>query len=654
MLDDTQQIEELKAHLLDFANSNLEKDRHNKKMYQCPYCGSGSHGGRNSDGAFSIKGNLFKCFSCNKTGDIFTLAGKIWGLDEKTGFVEIKNRLSDLYGVMPVEALKKSPAKPVPVETPKTDYSDYIRNCKQAVSGALPYLHERGFTDETINKFSLGYDTEHKALVIPYGSNTNYYITRSITEKRFFKPRAEEAGAEPIFNLNSLYTESPCFILESQLDAISIEQVGGKAIAVGGTTGYYKLLEQVKDKKPMATLVISFDNDEKGQEATQKLAKELEALKISYIVAKYSLDKYPEGYKKDCNEYLQSNPTQLKADVQRLTEEAREAVISSDILKASKVSNYLLQGFTADLNAFRASNDRATGFEYLDSQSGGLYNGFYVLGAISSLGKTTFVHQIADQLAEAGEHILYFSLEQSRLELVTKSLSRIIARKYGTTEPVCSIAIRSGHLKQGEAEKVREAYTEYASFADKISIVQSPFNADMDFIRGTTEDYIKAYGVKPVVIIDYLQIISVAGNMSDKQKIDSVVKDLKKLQTDYSLTLIAISSVNRSNYLTPVDFESFKESGIIEYSADVVYGLQLMALREPAFAKEGNIIEKRKRIVEAKSSNPRQIELVCLKNRYGISNYSSYFDYYPTCDYFSENIGAIERYDTIKGSAKRL
>lgn len=654
MLDDTQQIEELKTHLLDFANSYLEKDRRNKKMYQCPYCGSGSHGGRYSDGAFSIKGNIFKCFSCNKTGDIFTLAAKIWDLDEKTDFVEIKNRLSDLYGGQPVETLKKIPAEPVPVETPKTDYSNYIRNCKQAVSGVLPYLHKRGFSDETIDKFSLGYDVEHEALVIPYGSNTNYYITRSITEKKFFKPRAEEAGAEPIFNLNSLYTESPCFICESQLDAISIEQAGGKAIAVGGTTGYSKLLEQVKDKKPIATLVISFDNDEKGQEATQALAKDLENLKIPCIVAKYSLDSYPDGFKKDCNEYLQSNPTQLRSDVQRLTDEAREAVISSDILKASKVSNYLLHGFAADLNAFRSNNDRGTGFKYLDSQSGGLYNGFYVLGAISSLGKTTFVHQIADQLAEAGENILYFSLEQSRLEMVTKSLSRIIARKYGTKDPVCSIAIRSGHLKQGEAEKVREACQEYAGFADKISIVQSPFNADMNFIRETTEDYIKAYGVKPVVIIDYLQIISVDGNMSDKQKIDSVVKGLKKLQTDYSLTLIAISSVNRSNYLTPVDFESFKESGIIEYSADVVYGLQLMALRETTFAKEGNIIEKRKKIVEAKSSTPRQIELVCLKNRYGISNYSSYFDYYPTCDYFRESIGAIERYDTIKSTAKRL
>ncbi len=51
-----------------------------------------------------------------------------------------------------------------------------------------------------------------------------------------------------------------------------------------------------------------------------------------------------------------------------------------------------------------------------------LYPGLYVLGAISSLGKTTFCGQMADQLAFVGEHVLYFSLEQTRLELVTKGL----------------------------------------------------------------------------------------------------------------------------------------------------------------------------------------------------------------------------------------
>ncbi|MDR1537755.1 MAG: hypothetical protein LBU32_07125 [Clostridiales bacterium] len=38
----------------------------------------------------------------------------------------------------------------------------------------------------------------------------------------------------------------------------------------------------------------------------------------------------------------------------------------------------------------------------MDPLCGGLYPGLYVIGAISSLGKTTFVHQLADQLAGYG------------------------------------------------------------------------------------------------------------------------------------------------------------------------------------------------------------------------------------------------------------
>ena len=31
---------------------------------------------------------------------------------------------------------------------------------------------------------------------------------------------------------------------------------------------------------------------------------------------------------------------------------------------------------------------------------------------------------------------------------------------------------------------------------------------------------------------------------------------------------------------------------------------------------------------------PRQVELVCLKNRYGISSYKASFEYYPQFDLF--------------------
>jgi replicative DNA helicase len=55
----------------------------------------------------------------------------------------------------------------------------------------------------------------------------------------------------------------------------------------------------------------------------------------------------------------------------------------------------------------------------------GLYEGLYIVGAMSSLGKTTFVTQIGDQIANNGTDVLIFSLEMSRYELMAKSISRL-------------------------------------------------------------------------------------------------------------------------------------------------------------------------------------------------------------------------------------
>lgn len=73
-----------------------------------------------------------------------------------------------------------------------------------------------------------------------------------------------------------------------------------------------------------------------------------------------------------------------------------------------------------------------------------LYPGLYVLGAVSSLGKTMFVGQLADQLSEAGDRVLHFALEQSEFELVSKGISRQTARKEMETA-VSATQIQNGY-----------------------------------------------------------------------------------------------------------------------------------------------------------------------------------------------------------------
>ena len=300
------------------------------------------------------------------------------------------------------------------------------------------------------------------------------------------------------------------------------------------------------------------------------------------------------------------------------------------VLKENLVSHYLEDIFIKDIDKFKSYKDRKTGFSNLDELTGGLYPGLYVVGAISSLGKTTFVHQIGDQLAEQGDHVLFFSLEQNRLEMVTKSLSRITAR-HNKEKAVSAIKIRAGKI----TPEVLAAAEEYYKIADRISIIECNFNTNIYSIVNYTKAYMETYNVKPVVIVDYLQIIPpVDPRQSDKEKVDSIVRGLKKLQSENDLVVFVISSINRANYLTPIDFESFKESGGIEYTADVVWGLQLQILNDDLFNSEKKIKEKREKVRQAKKAIPREIELVCLKNRYGVSSYLCGFKYDPRFDLF--------------------
>ena len=61
--------------------------------------------------------------------------------------------------------------------------------------------------------------------------------------------------------------------------------------------------------------------------------------------------------------------------------------------------------------------------------------------------------------------------------------------------------------------------------------------------------------------------------------------------------------------MNTVDFESFKESGRIEYTADVVWGLQLKDITKSGF-KHKTVNEKREIVRQAKLNNPRENENV--------------------------------------------
>ena len=305
-------------------------------------------------------------------------------------------------------------------------------------------------------------------------------------------------------------------------------------------------------------------------------------------------------------------------------------ILPSEMINIQTYINNIKE-ISIDENLCRFSHykKRKTGYSNLDTKTS-LYPGLYVLGAISSLGKTTFCGQIADQLASADEHVLYFSLEQTRLELVCKGLSRLMARNEMMTA-LTSIDIRRGLT----SEALKVARENYAAQSEHEYIIECGFETNVEAIVETVRDYISHTGSQPVVIVDYLQILPPVNNFqTTKDVVDYNVRALKKLQTENDLVVIVILSLNRANYFTPIDFSSFKESGGIEYTADVICGLQLSVMNEKLFDKDAKLKAKREMVKEAKVTNPREIEVVCLKNRYGIISYTCNFKYYARYDLF--------------------
>ena len=616
----------------------------NGKGIICPLCGNGS--GKDGDGIREnpksrIRGGLI-CFKCGFSGDVFDLIQQEQGVTfheslkiaaESLGIVLDSYQDQSNTGI-----LNHAPKPARPPQSVPTDYTEELRQYQANLQMAIPYLQARGISFETASAYGLGYAPEWRSptalrsgknppssprLIVP--TCQHHYIARDtrikLTPNQAKFSKMNE-GTPEIFNQSVLYdrNKDKVFVVEGAIDALSLIECGADAIALNSTSNAERLIERLQERPTRSILLLALDNDDGGRRALKTLTAGLQRLNISYVTVDIC------GRYKDPNEALTSDKSSFIGFINQAKIQATA--------KPDNVKSYIDLIMGGEIEEFQAAKERRTGFSNLDAESGGLYAGLYCVAATSSLGKTTFCHQMADQLAMMGEDVIFFSMEQSRLELVSKSIARITAQQ-NMASAVTSLSIRKGYLPS----YVQKAALEYRNaVSDRLSIVEGNFNCNISFIGDYVRQYVRRTGCKPVVFVDYLQILQPSDEnkgQSTKETVDNTVTELKRISRELNLTIFVISSVNRMNYLTPIDFESLKESGGIEYTCDVIYGLQLQCLNSDLFSNQmSKIKEKRKKIREEKARNPRKIELVCLKNRYGIANFSCYFDYYPANDLF--------------------
>lgn len=522
---------------------------------------------------------------------------------------------------------KATVSAPTPTIAVKKNYKPVYDSLAQD-----DYFSNRGLSIEVIDKYKLGavsdetlkfFQDERGAsyylgmyrYVLPI--NDYFFITR-LDEDRTSSPdapRYRNFGEVDLLNKHYIKDDEIqfVFVVEGCFDALSIETLGYKSIALNSVSNASKLIKEIKINEEDARqkqFILLADNDEAGKQLEEYLQSNFKKMNMSLHVA--ALTNY-----KDINEYLITDS------------EGTEGFLEQQIdkcINGNSAFNILLDFFTE----MKPVEPIKLHFPKLNDVLGGLRTGLYVLGAISSLGKTTFVQEVVDKVAEQGEHVLFFSLEMGRKELVAKSLVRTMGElkveKKVNGEITYTRDLLSGKIKNQNILTL--AIGEYEKTAKNLFVHEGMFDIDVYTIRQEIEKHIRLHNKKPIIVVDYLQILQpVNDRMTEKQTVDKNITELKRITRDFEVPLIAVSSFNRGNYNSEASFSAFKESGAIEYSSDVVLALELEKVKDTQDSTELN---------KAKSEKIRKINLKVLKNRFGKAFEEIQYDYITDMNKFKE------------------
>ena len=299
-------IEELK----NFLGEYLElKGINTSSVFRCF---SPTHEDKHPSMSFYKKGNICNCFACGEKYNIFSLVGMEYNLK---GFKEQKEKVIELYKnkelIQDINVtiyskkntkveLESAPQKKETKERkyPELDY--YYLECKKRIS-ETDYLQKRGISIEVQDRYNIGYDPNFKnntwkAIIIP---TTHYSFTARNTNINS-EDRLRKVGKSEIFNYWELEQNKKenFYIVEGEIDALSIAEVGKKAIALGSVNNVNLFINKLKNDLPGNKFYLMLDNDEQGIKAQEELYNKMKELNLNIENTKI-LDKY-----KDPNEFL--------------------------------------------------------------------------------------------------------------------------------------------------------------------------------------------------------------------------------------------------------------------------------------------------------------------------------------------------------------
>jgi replicative DNA helicase len=209
-----------------------------------------------------------------------------------------------------------------------------------------------------------------------------------------------------------------------------------------------------------------------------------------------------------------------------------------------------------------------TGFFDLDRLTSGFQAGdMVVLAARPSMGKTALAINIAEHVALHEElPVAVFSMEMGA--------SQLAVRIVGSIGRIDQMHLRTGKLTDDEWPRLTEAIEKLRNVS--LHIDETP-GLTVSELRANARRLARQCGGKlGLIVVDYLQLMSVSSSMSEENRataVGEISRGLKMLAKELQCPVMALSQLSRgveSRTDKRPMMSDLRESGAIEQDADVI------------------------------------------------------------------------------------
>ena len=441
-------------------------------------------------------------------------------------------------------------------EYPAQNINTEIKNYQDRIPpDILARFAQADVSAAVLGEMRVGFNGRY--LVYPYvQADGNCYAARCVFPDKaadFFWHGDERLFAErfQLFNVQDIERceNGSLFLCEGEDNLLTLKQLGFPGVAVPDC----QALDAVDPDRFafINTLFIAMVNTAESEAAARGLAA-----RIGYKVRLFN---WPGGLSRNYGLW------QLARDKER----SFRTVVST-MIAASRAFSPFSSPKREELRFFdnlsRETGDEygalCSGFPRLDLALEGLH-GINVIGGAPKIGKSSFMIQIATEMARKGVPVLYYDFENGRQRIYQRTLSRL--------SRLSTRRIRMKDWSEEERQRYEQACREFGKMLFSFRVINDRkltpeiMRRHIDFIRHETRSEYT------VVVIDSLHKLPFKDLSERRSGIDAWLRQFESIRDELQVSFLVISELTRGaegSYRETPHLGIFKGSGDIEYSAD--------------------------------------------------------------------------------------